>query len=403
MSDPIQHLYRASDEAGAAPRRKGTSSVTIALMIALLVGAWVFSGVIFGNAEVQPVITEPKTYVQKVRIRRQVATPHIRTVSIYGVTEAARKVQLKPETTSNVTEILVDEGSTVSAGEVLLRLDPRDRKERVKEAEASVAQRKIDFKIAQSLSKQGFESEARLARAAAELAAAERSLKEAQLELKRTEIRAPFDGVVDLVRIEEGDLVGPNIFTSSDRGNSASNESSQAVVTLIDPDPLVITGQVSERVVNHIQLGATGTANLVTGEAVEGVVRYLSAIADPLTRTFRVELEVPNGEGVIAEGVTAEIVVPLGVEKAHFVPSSILSLNQEGVIGVKTLTPDASVAPTSTGEIKGAVRFYPAEIFDDTTQGVWLTELPETVYFITLGQAFVNPGDVVVGSPESVL
>src|SRR5690606_37348366 len=102
-------------------------------------------------------------------------------------------------------------------------------------------------------------------------------------------------------------------------------------------------GQVSEDRVGMLKIGQPGRARLITGETVSGTVSFVAKTADPATRTFRVELEVPNPDFAIRAGITAEIVVPGEEIQAHRIPSSVISLDDKGVIGVRTVDVDSRV------------------------------------------------------------
>ncbi len=96
----------------------------------------------------------------------------------------------------------------------------------------------------------------------------------------------------------------------------------------------------------------------------------------------------PNPEGELPSGVTSEIRIPIKAEKAHFLSPALLSLNDEGVFGVKLVNDD------------GIVEFHPARIVKSVAAGVWLSGLPDTVRLITVGQGFVRQGDRVKAVPE---
>ena len=196
-----------------------------------------------------------------------------------------------------------------------------------------------------------------------------------EIEIEDTVIRAPFEGVLDSRAVEIGDFL----------------EIGDPVATVVDLDPCLIVAQVSERDIGAVELGAPGTAELVTGQTVAGSIRYVSRVSDPVTRTFRVELEVPNPAREIVHGVTAELHLPIAETRAHFVSPAVLTLADDGTIGVK------SVDETDT------VRFRPVEIVRDTAEGVWLGGLPERFRLIIVGQEFVHDGMQVKPLPEAGL
>jgi multidrug efflux system membrane fusion protein len=157
---------------------------------------------------------------------------------------------------------------------------------------------------------------------------------------------------------------------------------------VIDQDPFLVVGQASERDVGAIAKGDSGWATLVTGERVEGRIRFVSKSADPATRTFRVELEIPNPKGTIRDGITAEMHVSGKEVVAHRVSPAILALDDKGSLGLRIV------------ESGNRVKFVPVTMVADTPQGVWVAGLPETATVITVGQEYVSPGQEVQVTEE---
>ncbi len=355
-------------------------SVIFAVLLAVAATLWVLSGQL-GESGAQPEAQKPPADLTAldeapaVRVRASSAQPHAVIDLLRGRTEANRLVEIKSETDGRIIELAVEDGARVSEGETIARLSPGDRPARLAEARALLAQRKIEHEADQKLSKKGFRAETQLAASQAELEAAEAAVKIAEVELAYTRIRAPFDGVIDNRVVEIGDFV--------DRGD--------AIAQLVELDPILIVTQVNERDVQRLTVGAPGTARLMTGKTVEGHIRHISAVADEATRTFRVELEVPNPQGAISDGMTAEIALPLSRVKAHLVSPAILTLSDKGLIGVKAVDDNSRVV------------FHPVKIVDTDNNGVWITGLPDDVTLITVGQEYVGDGEEVRAIPESAV
>lgn len=355
-------------------------SIIFAVLLAAGAILWIASGQ-FGDSSAEPEPQKPPADLSAldaaplVRVRPSTAQPHAIIDLLRGRTEANRLVEIKSETDGRIIELTVDDGTRVSEGEIIARLAPGDRPARLAEAKALLAQRKIEHEANRKLSKKGFRAETQVAATQASLQAAEAAVKIAEVELDYTTIRAPFDGIVDRRMAELGDFV--------DRADP--------IAQLVELDPMLIVTQVSERDVRRLSLGAPGEARLMTGETVTGHIRHISAVADEATRTFRVELEVPNPDYTISAGMTAEIGLPLSETPAHRVSPSILTLSDSGEIGVKTVDADNRVV------------FRPVQIVDTDSDGMWISGLPEEVTLITVGQEYVADGDSVRTVPESAI
>ena len=355
-------------------------SYVIAAVVAVGTIAWVLSGERSGvnSSPTASAETPAKTAaapgaqaqtptLATVRVRTQSAVSRPREVSVRAHTEASRQATVRTEIPGTLTQILVNKGDRVKAGQVIVRLDTSDRPARLAEAKAMVDQRQLEFNIAKSLGDKGDAPATRFAAAKAALESANTSVSRIQLEMAKVDIKAPFDGVIEDRPAQMGDVVAAGA----------------AVAVIVDEDPFLVVGQVSENDVAVLRTGMKGTAKLVDGREIAGKIRFVATLADQQTRTFKVELEVPNPDKALRAGMTASIVVPVGETMAHYVSTAALVLDDQGRMGVKSV---------SAG---GIVEFQLARVLGATDEGVWLDGLPPTLSIITVGQQFVRTGDVV--------
>ena len=365
--------------------KKRRKSQIIATLIFISVASWIMSGVLTNASDKseQEVRSNP---VSKVRVSAIHAIEKTKIVSLFGVTEASRQVDLRAEVQGKVIEIPAKEGSTIKKGEVIIEIEKRDLEAQLARRKAEVRQRQIDYNVAQKLMTKGLSAEATLAENMALLEEAKAEMIQAQINLDNTTIRAPYDGWLEQINVEVGTLVGPNIRVGQGTDTDGSN-----IATVIDRDPMIIVGYVSERDIKDISIGTSGFATLVTGEKVEGIVTFMGTKADRITRTFKVEMEVANPQGTIISGVTTNIEIPVKTAMAHHIPSSVLSLDKDGVLGIKTL----ELTSKESNRLEGKVKFYPVDIFDNDNEGLWVENLPESLKLITVGQAFVAEGEIV--------
>ena len=353
------------------------SPVAIALLFTLILLGWLFSRPIqelLAGAEPAPQAqppaaapVEPTAPRMTVRVVESVAHGIAPEIVINGHTEAVRTVQLKAETGGRVVATPAVEGSLVEAGALIAQLDLRDRQSRVSEMQAAVAQRELEYEAARKLGAKKFQSETQVAQALAQLEAARAALHEAMLDLEHVTIEAPFKGVVERRMVEAGDYVEPG----------------DPVAEVIEQDPFLVVGDAPEAIVGRFSVGEPGGAMLADGQTMQGRIRFVASRADEDTRTFRVELEVPNPNGRLPAGMSARILVREPEIQAHRVSAAILVLADDGTIGIKAVDPD------------GIVRFHPARIAKAETDAVWLAGLPERLQVITTGQGFVAAGEKV--------
>jgi multidrug efflux system membrane fusion protein len=350
-------------------------SYLIAAVFTFGLAAWVLGGHFIKSSGKEtpdaPAVAAAVTPMT-VSVRTQEAKSVEKYIVSQGQTEPNRTVTIRAETVGQVDEILADEGATVAAGDVIARLESNDRQARIDRAEARVREQQSAFEASKTLGKKGYQTQRQSDQTFSSLQTAKAELEEARIELERIEIKAPFEGVVLSSRIELGTYVDVN----------------GEVATIVDNDPLVVSLRITQQNISGLKVGQPASLTFATGQQRDGKIRYVAPRADEDTRTFRVEVELPNSDGEIPSGISAEAKIPTGSVMAHFVSPAALSLNDQGKLGVKTVNEDNEVA------------FYTATIVLSDVSGAWITGLPAHARIITLGHGFVQIGEEVQVAEE---
>lgn len=353
-------------------------SYVIAALLTLGIAAWVLGGYAMKSAGKEtpdePAVAKAVAPVT-VSVRTQEAKPVEQFIVAQGQAEPNRTVTIRAETKGQISEILADEGASVAAGDVIVRLEANDRKAMLLRAEARVREQQSAFEASESLGKKGYQTQRQADQIFSSLQTAKAELEEARIELERIEIKAPFEGVVLSSPMELGAYVDVN----------------GEVATIVDNDPLVVSVRIPQQDVSALKLGQPANVTFATGQQRDGKIRYIAARADEDTRTFRVEVELPNPNGEIPSGISAEAKVPTGSVMAHFVSPAALSLNDEGKLGIKTV------------DEHNKVTFHTASIVLSDVDGAWITGLPPQARIITLGHGFVQIGEEVQVAEEQGL
>ena len=288
-------------------------------------------------------------------------------VTVRGRTENKRTVEVRAEIDGRIVARPVERGDRVNANDLLCGIAIEDRQARVAQAKENVNEARIEHKGSLRLRDGGFNSEAAIAQARAKLATTQAQLHAALLDVRRTEVRAPFAGVVEDTLLEVGDYAQTNTICA----------------TVVDLHPMLLVGRVSERDVHRIRVGAKATGRLASNETVSGPVSFVGQQADIGTRTYRIEVTVPNSNHALRSGITAEIAIDVGEVAAHKVSPAVLALDDAGHIGVRIVNRD------------NQVRFQRVDIIADDEDGVWVRGLPSVTTLITVGQQYVVAGQRV--------
>lgn len=347
---------------------------------ALAMTGWLASGELLPRLQANAGTEKPVENVSdnaakpfRVQVQKFNATVRREVLSLQGRTESFKTLDVLVRTKGIVERALRTEGDVVKAGDLLCELDISDRKSRLAQTRAEQASALRDFEAAEKLAKSKFVSEAKLATERARLDAARAATEQMELDIKWTQVRAPIAGTV--------------VKRPAEQGKYLKVGDTCAVITVLNP--ILAIGQVNERLVGAMKVGAPASFKLINGQQINGKIRFIAPQADIATRTFRIEVEAENPENKVRSGLTATIDIPLPPISAHLLPASLISLNDAGVIGVHSVQPD------------NTVKFLPVELLSQAREGAWVRGLPAEVTIITVGQHYVLDGATVDPVPAT--
>ena len=345
-----------------------------ALAVLVGVGVWVatgeFSSVGSAQNEAQaPAETaeQPKAALRTVAVITPPRLQHARAIRISGHTEAEKRVTLATRVMGVIESLPVKQGERVERGDLVMRLDASDKEAAIRMAESVVTQRQAEASAAERLVAGGNAPKLQADQARAALATAKSQLETAKAELAQYEIYAPYNGLIDRVPVQRGSTI------------LAGAE----VATLINLDPLLAIGEVSERDLRYLKLGNEADIKLVDGKTVKGTLRYISRDASSATRTFRIEVAIPNEDKALPAGMTAEITLLADQTDSVMLPRSVVTLSSDGDLGIRAVDKDNKVV------------FFPIDLVDDTPNGLVLAGIPADARVIVAGQDLVTEGSEV--------
>ena len=338
-------------------------------------------------------------------------------IELQGQTIHNKKIDVKSETSGNIDNIQFSRGDNVSENSEMITISLEDRSEKLMSAQKDLERLskelilneknrdnllrqnverielyEIEYASAKQLIDKGLSSKSKLSLASFNLANAKADredikikfettlvnldaqisnvksvLKNIKLDIEKTSIKAPFDGIVSEKMVEETEFisVGTPLFT------------------IIDLDPIKIEGYLSEFDVNKVSVGTKALIEDSNGIKKNGIISFISPSAETSTRTFEITIEADNKDLSYKSGITTKIVIKGSELKAHKIPPSILTLLDDGTVGVKAIDNDNKVT------------FYPTKTIKDPIDGMWVSGLPETVNLIVSGQEYISIGETI--------
>jgi membrane fusion protein, multidrug efflux system len=297
---------------------------------------------------------------------------HARAIRLSGITAADKRVELAARADGVIATLALEKGGMVVADALVMTLEGPETVAQKEIARIALSQKERDLEVAEKLFAGGSTSESNLTNARSARDAALAELNRAQASADRLELKAPFAGIVDTLSVELGEWV----------------QTGTPVATILSLDPILVMAEVSEVDLGSVSVGSTARVRLVNGTEMEGTVRLVAREASAQTRTYPVEIALPNPDLTLPSGMTAEVSLIAAPQRAVVVPRSIITLSEAGDLGLRVVGDD------------GLAQFAVVTIFDDTPDGLVVTGVPEGVRIITAGQDLVQNGEQVEVAPE---
>jgi membrane fusion protein, multidrug efflux system len=355
---------------------KGSRITAVGLVAAA--AAWIASGHFLphdsaeSRAAIRPADSEAKKLF-RVAVSETHIVPHSRKLLLSGRTEADKRVVINSRANGEVKEVRVKRGSLVKAGDIIAILSDEAREAQVVQAQSLLTQRRTELEAKRGLLANGTIPRLEGVNLEAQLRIAEANLALALAERERGVVRAPWAGVIVDLAVEVG--------------QASFSFSGKDIASLLSFDPMLAVVEVAERKLAGIKVGDYAKVRLVTGDITSGRIRFVSKSASATTRTYRVEIELPNADAAIPDGITAEVSIPLARVSATRVPRSALTFSSAGEIGVRNVNDD------------GIVGFVPVSVVEDEQTYMWVGGIADGTRVIVQGQDFVREGQKVDAIP----
>lgn len=343
----------------------------IAGVLIIGVGAWFainsagYDPDVYADVEARQQPAEIK--LPTVVVRTVTAQDHPIHLINYGRTEPNRRVEVKAKTAASLVATPIREGTRVRRGDVICRQDMDARQALVDQAKAQLDKAEADLNATTILVEKGYRSATALNGDRAAVDAARAGLKQAEIERGNIVLRAPFSGIYEMRMSEVGDYLAPG----------------QPCAVIVELDPLKLDAELTETQVSRIEMGQEVSVKLATGQTVSGTVSFIESVANPATRTFKMETTIPNADYALKAGVSATLDLKVGEAKASLIPAGIIALDDDGQIGVRYV------------DYSNRVQFAAINQVDETDEGLWVTGLPERARVIVEGQEYVSVGSEV--------
>lgn len=287
-------------------------------------------------------------------------------VSAVGTLRSNESVIVRPEIAGRISAIRFDEGEPVDQGQTLVSIDDSTHQAELADAEASLNLAERTFKRLDELFEKGSTSARERDEALARLESARAALQLSQARLDKTDVNAPFSGILGLRRVSPGDYVTPG----------------QDMVNLEDIDPIKVDFRIPERFLSSLSTGQSIRVRVdaFPDRAFEGEVYAIDPQIDPAGRSIAIRARIDNPERVLRPGLFARVRLIVDERPdALVVPEQALVPRGEQRYVFKVVDGKAALTEVQLGQRRGG----DVEIVEGLAEG-------ETV--ITAGQLKIRDG-----------
>lgn len=238
-------------------------------------------------------------------------------VEVQGNVETDQNVVLNAEYSGVLTNVYVKEGQRVSKGQRLAKIDDGGLSSQVAQQEAQMALAQTTFERQQRLWEQKIGSEIQYLQAKTNYESAKNVTQQLRSQLSKTVITAPFSGVVDEIISDLGQVVVPG---------------QTPIIRLVNLSDMYVKASIPETYLKNIKKGTQVKVTLASiNEEFTGKVRQVSNYINPNNRSFDIQIEIPNKDGLVKPNLIATVKVnDYSAENVITVPENILQENAAG-------------------------------------------------------------------------
>jgi len=246
-------------------------------------------------------------------------------LELQGNVNTKNLLVLYPEYSGVLSKVYVKEGQKVKKGQILAKIDDAGMSQQVAQLQIQSDLAKTTFERQKRLWDQKIGSEIQYLQAKSSYEGQQKAVNQAQSQLAKTIVRAPFSGTIDDVITEQGSVVSP--------GQSQ-------LMRIVNLDDMYIETNVPENYISNVTKNKNVEVEFpVLGKTINAKIRQAGDFINPANRTFKVEIAIPNKDRSIKPNLTAKLKInDYTNKKALLLPQSIISENAEGQQYVYVIT-----------------------------------------------------------------
>jgi membrane fusion protein, multidrug efflux system len=238
-------------------------------------------------------------------------------VEIQGSVDTQQNVLIQPEMGGALVALNVKAGQNVSKGQLLGKVDDAGMSQQLASIQTQYELAKTTYERQKRLWDQKIGSEIQYLQAKTQMVSLAKSINQMNAQIAKTEIRAPFSGIIDEVFVERGQVVAAN---------------PQGLMRIVNLSQMYIRTDVPEIYVGKVKVGTSVETDITSiGKTYMGKVRQVAKNINPANRSFGIEVSVPNPEGLLRPNQVAKLkIVDYSNASAITVPTNVIQQDANG-------------------------------------------------------------------------
>lgn len=238
-------------------------------------------------------------------------------LDIQGSVDTKENILVQPEMSGILTSLTVKAGDRVSKGQVLGRVDDAGMSQQLASAENQFNLAKTTYERQKNLWDKKIGSEIQYLQAQTQMVSAQKTVAQLRAQVAKATIRAPFNGTIDEVFAEKGEVVAP---------------SAQGLMRIVNLSNMYVSTTVPETYIGKLKVGDNVDVFLTSlGKTYKGKVRQVGNYINPNNRSFGIEVSVPNPDNLLRPNQVAKLKIIDYVSKdAVVVPTNVIQEDGKG-------------------------------------------------------------------------
>ena len=255
-----------------------------------------------------------KTLVTVITVKDTVFKHYI---DLQGNVETKENILIQPEISGNLMSLYVKAGQHVNKGQILAKIDDSGMSQQLSGLETQYELAKTTYEKQKNLWNQKIGSEIQYLQAKTQMVSLQKSVAQLKTQLEKTNIKAPFTGIIDDVFVERGQIVAPN---------------PQGLMRIVNLNNMFVTTSVPETNIGKLKVGDPVEVAITSlGKKITGKIRQVGSYINPSNRTFGIEISVPNTEKLLRPNQVAKLkIADYTNPKTTVVPAGVVQKDAQG-------------------------------------------------------------------------